>query len=189
ILAGEFQHSAEQAKVRLAVLHLYQRRVVFPAQPQVESQAVGDVPIVLEVEAPDGGAVAPGSVLEAASVVGWQSQHKIGLAHQLAGGINGVGGGKTPGEVHVTAAAVVAGIENVHILAQNIATHFHHVAAANHGEVVRVVVRGGGEQWLGADVGVTQAGGIGEAVDGKQSGARVLHAQFAGNVSRPLIGA
>src|ERR1019366_8589880 len=140
-------------------------------------------------KAPYGSALAPGSVLQAASVVGWQSKHKIGLAHLLARGTNGVGRGKTPGKVHVTAAAIVTGVENVHILAQNVATHFHHVAAANHGEIVRVVVRGGGEQLLGADIGVTQAGGVGEAVDGKQPGAGILHAQFAGNISRPLIGA
>src|ERR1039457_7059910 len=66
-------------------------------------------------------------------------------------------------------------------------THFHHVAAAGDGEVVRVVVGGGGEQLLGADVGVAQAGSVREARNGKQSRAGVLHAQFAGDVARPFI--
>ena len=100
-----------------------------------------------------------------------QSEHEIGLAHLLARGADGIGRGEAPVEVHVTAAAIVAGVEHVHLLAQNVGAHFHHVAAANHGEVVRVVVGGGGEQLLRADVGVAQAGGIGEAREGKQPGA------------------
>src|ERR1019366_9373986 len=117
VLAGKFQHSAEQAEVRLAVFHLYQRRVVFPPQPQIESQIIGDVPIVLEVEAPDGGALAPGSVLQATTVVVRQAEDEVGFTHLFTSGADCVGSGKAPAESHVAAAAIVAGIENVHMLA------------------------------------------------------------------------
>ena len=175
ILAGKFQHAAEQAEVRLAVVDFHQWRVILPPQPQIQRQVVGDMPIVLEVKAPDRGALAPGSVLQTASVPVRKTEDEIGLAHLFAGGIYGVGRRETAAEIHVAAAAIVAGVKDVHLLAQNIGAHFHHVAAANYGDIVRVVVGGGGEQLLRADVGVTQEGGVGEAGDGKQSGARVLH--------------
>ena len=82
--AGQLDLAGEQAEVRLAVLHFDQRRVVLPAQAEVQSQVVGGAPVILEVEAIDRLALAPGAGAEAAAQIGGQAQHEIGFADQLA---------------------------------------------------------------------------------------------------------
>ena len=48
----QFQLSGELVEVGLAVFHFHPRRVVFPAQAEIQGQVIGDAPVVLEVERP-----------------------------------------------------------------------------------------------------------------------------------------
>ena len=54
-------------------------------------------------------------------------------------------GGEAAAEAHVAAAAIVAGVEDVHLLPQNVGSRLDHVASACNRDVVRVMVSGGRE--------------------------------------------
>ena len=77
-------------------------------------------------------AMAPGAVAQtAAEDRSGSPSTKSASPTSLPPRCDGVGRRKTPAEVHVTAAAIVAGVEHIHLLAQNVGAHFHHVAAAS----------------------------------------------------------
>src|SRR5205807_8716573 len=106
-----------------------------------------------------------------ASEVGGKAEHKIGLADQqtLRDWVHGVGRRESPCEVDVAGAAVVPGVERIHLLADELAAGLDHVTAEDHGEVVDAVIDVGGEKLLQAVIGVAQGRSVSKALQRHQS--------------------
>src|SRR5439155_8863983 len=82
ILASQHHLARKHSEVRMPVGDLNPWRMVLPADAEVQCQAVGCAPVVLNVDAKDRGAVSPGAGADSASEVGGKAEHKIGLADQ-----------------------------------------------------------------------------------------------------------
>src|SRR4029077_1827702 len=113
-------------------------RVVFPAYAEVQRQRVGCAPVILNVDPIDSRAMSPGAGADSASEVGGKAQHEIGLADQqtLRNRVHGVGRRESPCEVDVAGAAVVPGVERIHLLTDELAAGLDPVTAEDHGQVV-----------------------------------------------------
>src|SRR5260370_14515311 len=111
--------------------------MVLPADTEVQRQVVGCAPVVLNVAPVDGGAMSPGAGDDSASKVGGKTEDKIGLADQqtLRTRVHGVGRGEPAAEVDIAGAAVVPGVEGIHLLPDELAAGLDQVTAEDHGEV------------------------------------------------------
>src|SRR5580704_2716005 len=58
-LARQFHLTAERSKVHLAIQHLHPRRISLIPKPEVQSQRVGDSPVILKIGAKDIGTLSP----------------------------------------------------------------------------------------------------------------------------------
>src|SRR5262249_54246625 len=118
--------------------------------------------VVLKVDSIDRGAMSPGARADSASEVGWKAEDKVGLADQqtLRNRAHGAGRGKPSGEVDVASAAVVPGVECIHLLADELAAGLDHVAAEDHADIVDAVIDVGSEELLQAVIGVAQGRGV-----------------------------
>src|SRR5205823_13436758 len=79
VLAGELDLTGEQSEVRLPILDLHQRRVVLPANSEVQRQVVADAIVILHVEAVDCLALAPCAGAEAAAEIVGKAEDEVGL--------------------------------------------------------------------------------------------------------------
>src|SRR5437899_5339584 len=115
--------------------------------------------------------MSPGVRADSASEVGGKAEHKIGLADQqtLRNRVHGVGCGEPAGEVDVAGAAVVPGVERIHLLTYELAAGLDHVTAEDHGEVVDAVIDVGGEKLLQAVIGVAQGRSVSKTLQRHQS--------------------
>src|SRR5262249_21995831 len=78
----EHHLTRKPAEVRLPVGDLDPRRMVLPADAEVQRQVVRRAPVVLNVDPINRGAMSPGARADSAAEIGWEAEDKVGFADQ-----------------------------------------------------------------------------------------------------------
>src|SRR5262249_50912274 len=153
-------------EVGMTVGDLDPRLMVLPADAEVQRQVVGGPPVVLNVGPKHRGAMSPGAGADSPSEVGRKAEHKVGFANQetLRNRVHGVGRGESSSEVDVAGAAIVPGVESIHLLTDELAAGLHHVAAEDHRDVIDAVIDVGGEELLQAVIRVAQCRSVSKSL-------------------------
>src|SRR4030095_11414299 len=153
LLACQLLRAGEGLEVGLAVQYLDQRAVILPAQAEVQGQFIGGTPVVLEIESQDDLSVPPTARVNAAVRPGVKAEEKVGLSQAPRSRRKGVRSGSIlTVESDGAGPSEVAGVEGVHLLAEQLAPGLEHVPPADECNVVREVERVVRELLLGSDV-------------------------------------